>query len=117
MISDINKILWADSVLKDIVFNNENIDVTIELYDNSEVILVCTKFISIKYIGQWDEACIKDVYVKDNSDLIAESINAVIVNNGLVNLISESSWYELDIELIDNVKIQFVCNNIDIRNI
>lgn len=104
MINDKN---WQDSYLDRI--NIEFDKCLIELTDRSDRyrVIICYKFSSINYIGQYDENVIKSIIVVDHSELVQETKNTVKKNNSdCVSL----DLKQLEIILIDGVSIQIVAS-------
>ena len=119
MNNTIENIPWEDSYLDEIVINYSKIIIKISSEYMGLKKIVCEEFISIKYIGQWDENIINTIDVTSNSDFINESLQLVKDNYLNTEIIGcnkhiNDNWLQLRINLIDNVNIIIVCKNINI---
>lgn len=115
----INNVGWNDFLLESIEINYDRI-VVVTSIDDKIVKINCNNFISIQYIGQWDENVISMIKVYEDDNFCQESRLIVNKNNkstllggGIKNV--NDIWYHLQIELIDRVNIHIVCTDIKIN--
>ena len=100
----INSNNWHDSYLEKIVIEYNKCLVELTDYNDKRVDIVCEGFRSIVYIGQYDENIIKDINIIESSDLIEKTKNSIKENYSYI----ETGLKQLEIELIDDVKIQII---------
>lgn len=114
----INNKNWNDYLLENININYEEAIVVLSL-DDKVLEIVCNNFISIKYIGQWDESIIKKIYINEEDEFCKESRMVVKKNNpirltgGGIKYIDEK-WYHVVVELLDGVEVHIVCTDIKV---
>lgn len=107
----INDKSWRDSYLDRI--NIEYDKCLIELTDRIDRyrVILCQKFCSINYIGQFDENVIENIRVVEDSEFIQET-KRVIKKRNCASVSLELK--QLEIELIDGVLIQIVASDFTI---
>lgn len=108
MISNVD---WHDSYLERI--NIEFDKCLIELTDceGKYRVIICHKFSSIRYIGQYDENVIKSMGIIESSAFIRETKDRIEKNNPC-DVISDLR--QLEIILIDGISIQIVAKDFTI---
>ncbi len=111
---------WHDATLERIIIEYNDIIIEIE---REEIItkLRCSNFLGIKYLGQWDENVINRIYSTYDYDIIQEAKKNVAQHNDTKNLGGgvrnfDTEWICVNLELIDGVVIQIVCDNIEYQS-
>ncbi|MGF6906725.1 hypothetical protein [Fusobacterium sp. PH5-44] len=115
----INEKCWHDTFFEKLEMNFDTIIIYLS-YNEILITLACKNYIGISYLGHWDESVIKDIKVRID-EMITEKALDIIKNNntydskggGLKSINDE--WYNVVIELIDNVKMNIICSDIDLR--
>lgn len=119
--NDINSISWADASLDSIEINYESILLKITMYNDSKIEIICANHIGISYLGHWDENIIHNISLSNSSDLLEKSLKIIKKNygenplkgGGIKNF--DSNWIQVNVELIDGVVIEIICNDIVIN--
>ena len=104
---------WHDSSLDRITIDYDNIVVEMEV-DDKVVRLICCNYIGIEYLGQWDENIIRKISLSNDSELILLAKNKIKspnINGGGIKKY-DFNWKCMNIELIDGVIIQIICENV-----
>ncbi|GAA0756077.1 hypothetical protein [Clostridium sartagoforme] len=119
MYDKIKKVNWIDSILNEIKIEFNKIIINILLESEESISIICNEFVSIKYLGQWDESIINSIEVSSNSEFIKESLEVVRSNYAETEIIGcnkhlNNEWLQVTIKLIDGVDINIVCNSIEI---
>lgn len=107
----INSISWYDSYLDRINIEFDKCLIELTDYEEKYRVIICHKFSSIRYIGQYDENVIKSIRTTDNSALIQETKDRIQKSNlgdALPGL------KQLEIVLIDGVSIEIVAGDFTI---
>lgn len=113
---------FFDLHLDSINIDYDNVIVNVTDHDEIYYKLVCSNFVSISYMGHWDESVIKSVKVFDEleksielqriRDMVSARNNVSIRGGGTRNFFSE--WKYLEITLIDNLQIIIVSEKIEL---
>ena len=112
-----NNLSFTDYSLESINISYTNIEIIIELENRYKI--ECENFISIDYIGQWDENIIDNIFVTSEDELIDLAKRKIQKNNN-IDLKGGGSrdfygkWLCLIIKLIDSVEIKIVCSRVKI---
>ena len=112
-----NKLCFTDYSLEAINIDYTNIEIIIELEKKYKI--KCENFMSISYIGQWDENIIDSIYVTSEDELIDLTKQKILKNNN-INLKGggtrefNDKWLCLNIKLIDSVEIKIICFCVEI---
>lgn len=112
-----NNLSFTDYSLESINISYTNIEIIIELENRYKI--ECENFISIDYIGQWDENIIDNIFVTSEDELIDLAKRKIQKNNN-IDLKGGGSrdfygkWLCLIIKLIDSVEIKIVCSMVKI---
>ena len=119
VISNINESNWSDCSLISIYINYDEIIITVNDINGNALKFVCTDYIAISYIGQWDENIIHDIKILSTSCFIEAALQTAKRSNSLDSIgggrkTFSDPWYELSIELIDGIKINIVCARVAI---
>lgn len=109
---NVNGVNWHDSYLDKISIEFDKCLIELTDYNDKYRIIMCHKFGSINYIGQYDENVIKNMRIVTDSKFIEETRRVIKENNS--NYI-DRDLRQLEIELIDGVKIRIVANNFEIH--
>ena len=109
----INSKDWSDCLLESITVDYDKALVKIS-YDDNIIDIICVNFISIQYLGQWDESVIKAIKVYEEDGFcqdckeIVKKFNPITLSGGGVKKIDDI-WYHIEIELLDGVKASLIC--------
>jgi len=112
---------WADQLLNEIIVDSPHIIARVELDSNTIYEFAFINFISIIYVGRWDESVIHDIYLDNDGELIEQSLSEIRNNygenpmKGLGYINIDCDWKQINIELIDGVVIKIVCEDIECK--
>ncbi|MBR4824816.1 MAG: hypothetical protein IKZ86_08445 [Spirochaetaceae bacterium] len=112
-----NNLCFRDYSLESINIDYTNIEITIELEKRYKII--CENFMSISYIGQWDENIIDNIFVTSEDELIDLTKQKIVKNNNITfkgggTREFNDKWLCLTIKLIDSIEIKTVCLGVKI---
>ncbi len=112
-----NNLCFTDYSLESINIDYTNIEIIIELEKRYKI--KCKNFISINYIGQWDENIIDSIFVTSEDELIDLTKCKIQKNNdtglkGGGTRDFNGKWLCFTIKLIDSVEIKAVCSRVEI---
>ena len=118
IIKKINAFVGVDWSLDKINIDDE---LKIYLLDDRgyQVTITCYSFIGFSLVGNWDESIIEYIKVEPEGDLITISLQRIRqlhVNSPLSaeeNMKIDSTWYQLNIKLIDGNVIKVACEDFD----
>lgn len=117
----INENSWNDFSLDTILIDYSDIWVRILTPKESQLKIKCCNFVGIDYLGQWDENIIRDIHISKDSHLIDNVLNKINQNNdtnhkGGGSRLYTGNWYDVCIELIDELHIHIICQNIGLES-
>lgn len=119
MKDEINNMHWNDFLLESISIDYDKIVIVTSL-DDKIIEIICKNFISIQYLGQWDENVISTIKVFEDDYFCKES-RLIVDKNNTRNLLGGGTksinniWYHVQIGLLDGVNIHIVCTNINLN--
>ncbi len=104
----INNINWHDSYLDRINIEFDKCLIELTDYEDKYRVIICHKFSSIRYIGQYDESVIKSIQIVNHSELVQETKSRIQENNPGDAI---PDLKQLEIDLIDGITIQIVASD------
>lgn len=116
----INNMNWADYIIENICIDYDTVTINLSL-DGQFKSIICKGFISIRYIGQWDESVISVISVHTDDEfcqesrLVVKKNNSTDVKGGGFKQINDE-WFNLRVEFLDGVYIEIVSTQIILEN-